>query len=219
MEATSLPVVVPATPLPEVNAEDFSWSASIKQHRHLQTKQRLCPFPLSAHVQDIHRKSCLTLCANCWARTSLPVLYVCVRPVSACLSITRWERPANNRIRSPPQYLSQVSGGIIEITPCQTCAEGFIKLGVEAPSTRPGRGDLKAAQHPGLIWEWQSFSKRGDQTTCDMTLVHPNLGWNYWRGKRGANWRSQEYPPLPPSTVWQSGQSRNRGGIKAAFGF
>lgn len=37
----------------------------------------------------------LTLWANCWAKTSLPTLYVCVRPVSASLTITLRDRPAN----------------------------------------------------------------------------------------------------------------------------
>lgn len=44
MEATGLPAVIPATALPQVNAEDLSWSASIKQHRHLQTNRCKCLF-------------------------------------------------------------------------------------------------------------------------------------------------------------------------------
>lgn len=41
-----------------------------------------------------------TLTANCWAKTSLPVLYVCVRPVSASFTITRRERPDNTSEKS-----------------------------------------------------------------------------------------------------------------------
>lgn len=36
MEAAGLPALIPATTLPQVDAEDLPWSASIKQHRNLE---------------------------------------------------------------------------------------------------------------------------------------------------------------------------------------
>lgn len=38
MEAARLPALIPAATLPQVDAEDLPWSASIKQHRDLGTK-------------------------------------------------------------------------------------------------------------------------------------------------------------------------------------
>ncbi len=32
-----------------------------------------------------------------------------------------------------------------------TSAESFVELRVETPSTRPGGGNLKTTQHPGLV--------------------------------------------------------------------
>lgn len=47
MEAARLPALIPAATLPQVNAEDLPWSASIKQHRDLGTKGGVLCLPHS----------------------------------------------------------------------------------------------------------------------------------------------------------------------------
>lgn len=95
---------------------------------------------------------------------------------------------------------------VIKMRQRQTCAEGFIKLWVEAPSARPSWGDLKATEHPGLVWGQIKLVNGRQPTTCWHDAIDHNLGWNYWRGKQGASWHSQEYLPLQPGKVWQSGE-------------
>lgn len=41
MEAAGLPALIPAAALPQVNAEDLPWSATIKQHRDLEQNKEV----------------------------------------------------------------------------------------------------------------------------------------------------------------------------------
>lgn len=138
MEAAGLPALIPAAALPQVNAEDLSWAATIKQHRDLREKvvfyliASSCLLTLSLVKEEFilhhvlselkhalnHLKGnrWLTLRANCWAKTSLPALYVCVRPVSASLTITLRDRPANTCKKTSLRFISLSRGNVCPIS-------------------------------------------------------------------------------------------------------
>ena len=171
------------------------------------------------------------------------MLYVCLRPVTAFVTITCRERPRNDQTErvqcfSPfdtltqTQYISKNDARVLVFTG----AECLVSQWVETPGTRPGGGDLEAAQHPRLVCHskrhtqmimhhhnstrsdgfnlrepyipYPQWNITGNGIKAGERLVVSYRGLSYWRGRLGVGSHSLEFRIYSQDTSWALSSGR-----------
>lgn len=112
------------------------------------SKLSITPFPIQP-----------TKIANCWAKTSLLVLYDCRCPVTTSVNRIRRDKPGRQGWKDRHHWQSKraVGWGLESEThyysrqPQLTSTEASVCLDVQAPCTGPGTRDPETAKHATAV--------------------------------------------------------------------